>query len=160
MAQFSTVAALANTPSHRVRRPAKSLTGFKAMAESHSLAVVMACLLQNTMHWKTNLWIGIGMLAVLFVLFEVRLDLQFSLPGESQHLDLEQEARYAACYADHDKEIHDVAFGTIDNPDVQKLYISNNRDKAASECRLQFPERWVAVDEPFRFKLLDLQFRY
>jgi hypothetical protein len=112
------------------------------------------------MNWKKALWIGIGMLAALFVLFEVSLDLQFSLPGESRQLDAEQEARYAACYADRDKEIHDVAFGTIDNPDVQKLYISNNRAVATAECRLLFPEQWIAVDEPFRFNLVDLRFRY
>ena len=112
------------------------------------------------MHWKTALWIGIGTLVGVLVLFEVRLDLQFSLPGESRQLDVEQEARFAACFADRDRQIHDVAFGTIDNPDVQKLYISNNRDKAISECRLQFPEQWMTVDEPFRFKLFDLRFRF
>ena len=112
------------------------------------------------MHWKTALWIGIGTLVGVLLLFEIRFDLQFSLPGESRQADVEQEARYAACYADRDREIHDVAFGTVDNPDVQKLYISNNRDQAMSECRLQFPERWMTVDEPFRFKLVDLRFRF
>lgn len=100
------------------------------------------------------------MLLALFVLFEVRINFEFSLPGESRELDVEQEARYAACYAERDREIHDVAFGTIDNPDVQKLYIRNNRDKAASECRKQFPEQVTIVDEPFRFNVIDLRFRY
>jgi hypothetical protein len=53
-----------------------------------------------------------------------------------------------------------VAFGTIDNPDVQKLFIINNRKQAAVECRLQFPEQLTVVKEPFRFNILDLQFRY
>ena len=106
------------------------------------------------------MWIGIGALAALFVLFEVRLDFQYSLPAASQQPDLDQEARYAACYADRDREIHDVAFGTIDNPDVQKLYIKNNRDKAAAECRQRFPEQLVTVDEPFRFNVVDLHFRF
>ena len=112
------------------------------------------------MCWKKALWIGPAALVALFALFEVHLDLQVALPGESRQLDVEQEARYAACYADRDREIHNVAFGTIDNPDVQKLYISNNRDKAMSECRRQFPEQWTTVEEPFRFNLVDLRFRY
>lgn len=112
------------------------------------------------MKWNKAVWISIGVLVVLFAMFEVRVDFQFSLPGEKSVLDAGQEARFAACYAERDKEIHDVAFGTIDNPDVQKLYISNNRDKAVTECRLLFPEQWITVEEPFRFNLVDLQFRY
>lgn len=112
------------------------------------------------MHWKKILWISIGAIVALLALFEVRFDPQFSLPGESQKPALDQEARYAACYADRDREIHDVAFGTIDNPHVQKLYIKNNRDEAAVECRQQFPERLITVDEPFRFNVFDLRLRF
>lgn len=112
------------------------------------------------MNGKKALWISIAALVVLFALFEVRVNFLFSLPGERRQLDLEQEARYAACYADRDREIHNIAFGTIDNPDVQKLYISNNREKAVSECRLQFPKQWATIDEPFRFNLVDLRFRF
>ncbi len=112
------------------------------------------------MNGKKALWISIAALIVMLLLFEVRLNIEFALPGEGRQLDLEQEARYAACYAGRDKEIHDVAFGTIDNPDVQKLYISNNREKAVSECRLQFPKQWTTIDEPFRFNLVDLRFRF
>ena len=112
------------------------------------------------MYWKKAFSISVVALAALFLLFEVSLNFEFSLPRESRQPDLEQEARFAICYADRDKEIHDVAFGTIDNPDVQKLYISNNRDQAVSECRQQFPEQWTTVDEPFRFNLFDLRFRF
>ena len=112
------------------------------------------------MNWKTIVWISVVALAALLVLFEIRVDLQFSLPGERQQEDPEQEARFAACYAERDREIHDVAFGTIDNPDVQKLYIRNNRDQAAAECRQRFPEQLVTVEEPFRFNVFDLRFRY
>jgi hypothetical protein len=112
------------------------------------------------MNWKKALWIGIGALAALLLLFEVSLDFQFSLPRESRQLDLDQEARYAACYADRDREIHAVAFATIDNPDVQKLYISNNRDRAAKECRQLYPEQWITTELPLYFNLIDLKFRY
>ena len=96
----------------------------------------------------------------MFALFEVRVNFQFSLAGEKSELDAGQEARYAACYAERDREIHDVAFGTIDNPDVQKLYISSNRELAATECRLLFPEQRITVEQPFRFNLVDLRFRF
>ena len=112
------------------------------------------------MNRKKAVWIGIAALVVLFVLFDVRINFEFSLAGEGSQLDAEQESRYAACYATRDKEIHDVAFGTIDNPDVQKLYILNHRDEAASGCRERFPEQWITVEEPFRFNVLDLRFRY
>ncbi|MDX1405215.1 MAG: hypothetical protein R3192_11790 [Woeseiaceae bacterium] len=104
--------------------------------------------------------IAVALVLAVLVLFEVDFNPQFSLPGEGRQVDAEQEARYAACYAERDKEIHDVAFSTIDNPDVQKLYIKNNRDVARSDCRAQYPQRWVTVDEPFRFNLVDLKYRY
>ena len=112
------------------------------------------------MNPKISLSVCFAVLVALLVLFEVRVNLQFSLPGEGQQLNVEQEARYAAGYAERDDEIHDVAFGTIDNPDVQKLYILNNRKQAATECRQLFPEQWITVDEPFRFNVIDLKFRY
>jgi hypothetical protein len=112
------------------------------------------------MNRKKTLWIAVAALIVFFTLFEVSINFEFSLAGEGRELDAEQEARYQACYAGRDKQIHDVAFGTIDNPDVQKLYIANNRDLAAAECREEFPEEWIVVDEPFRFNLVDLEFRF
>jgi len=112
------------------------------------------------MNRKIDIWIGLAALAIVFALFDVRFNFEFSLPSEMNQPDPAQEARFDACYADRDKEIHDVAFGTIDNPDVQKLFIINNRKQAATECRLQFPEQLTVVKEPFRFNILDLQFRY
>ncbi len=112
------------------------------------------------MNWKKAVWIGIVAFVGLFVLFDVRINFEFSLAGESSQLDAQQESRYTACFATRDMEIHDVAFGTIDNPDVQKLYILNNRKRAATECRQRFPEQWITVEEPFRFNLVDLNFRF
>ena len=100
------------------------------------------------------------MLVAVFALFDVRFDFRFSLPTERTQPDATQEARFDACYAERDKEIHDVAFGTIDNPDVQKLYILNNRAEAAKDCRLQFPEHMITVHKPFHFNLIDLRFRF
>jgi hypothetical protein len=36
----------------------------------------------------------------------------------------------------------------------------NNRKRAATECRQRFPEQWTVIEVPFRFNLIDLQFRY
>jgi len=112
------------------------------------------------MNWKKVAWISVAGLIALIALFDISFDFHFSPAGEGRQLDAEQEALYAACYAERDHEIHDVAFGTIDNPDVQKLYILNNRNLAAAECRQQFPQQWIAIEEPFRFNLVDLHFRF
>jgi len=106
------------------------------------------------------MWIVFLALLVLIVLFQISVNVEFSLPGEKRELDPVQEARYTACYAERDREIHARAFGTIDNPDVQKLYISNNRAEAVAECRRQVPEHWITTAEPMRFNLIDLRFRF
>ena len=103
-------------------------------------------------------WTLLGAIIAFLVLFDVQLE--FSLPRETRQADPGQEARYAACYAARDREIHDLAFGTIDNPDVQKLYITNNRALAAEDCRQRFPEKSVTVKEPLRFKLTEVRFRF
>ena len=109
---------------------------------------------------KTGVYIGIVVLAAFFVLFEVSFNFRFALPDEKSEPDATQESLYAACYAERDKEIHATAFGTIDNPDVQKLYILNNRAQAATECRQEYPERQTMVKRPFQFNLIDLRFRF
>ena len=112
------------------------------------------------MNVKLVIRVFVVALVALLILFEVSFDVRFSMPAEREEPDPEQEARYAACYAERDAEIHDTAFGTIDNPDVQKLYIQNNRKVAAQDCREAFPVRTVTVSEPFRFNLVDLRFRF
>ncbi len=112
------------------------------------------------MNRKKVVWISVAGLIALIAMSDISFDFEFSPAGEGRQLDADQEVRYAACYAERDAEIHDVAFGTIDNPDVQKLYILNNRKLAATECRQRFPEQWTAIEEPFRFNVIDLRFRY
>ncbi|MGI9262489.1 MAG: hypothetical protein ACR2QR_10665 [Woeseiaceae bacterium] len=63
------------------------------------------------------------------------------------------EANFAACYREKDDEIHTTAFGTIDNPDVQKEFITANRARAAAECRAQHPESLISIEEPGRFNV-------
>lgn len=99
-------------------------------------------------------------LIAVFALFEVRLDFRFSLPAGREQPDPAQEARFETCYDQRDSEIHETAFGTIDNPDVQKLYIINHRKAAAEQCRAAYPEQLITVSEPLTINLVDLRFRY
>jgi hypothetical protein len=108
---------------------------------------------------KIAIWSLAAALAVFFVLFDVSLNPEFSLGGEKRELDPAREARYAACFAGRDREIHAEAFGTIDNPDVQKLFIINHRADAVADCRREFPEAWRTVDEPPRINVFDLRIR-
>jgi hypothetical protein len=106
----------------------------------------------------------ISALAIVLVgviaLFDVDLVFDIAGPVESQIADPETEARYEACYAEKDHEIHATAFGTIDNPEVQKEFITSNRVRAAAECRALYPETIITVEEPARFKLVDLTPRF
>jgi hypothetical protein len=105
-------------------------------------------------------WAAALLILLTIVLFEVSFDPQFALPKEADRPDAEQEAGYAACYAERDAEIHRLAFGTIDNPDVQKEFINTRRGRAAAECRVLHPEKMVTVTTPLRIKLVDLEPRY
>ena len=96
----------------------------------------------------------------MLVLYEVTLDPQFALPMSSEKPDAEQEARYLDCYEKRDTEIHRAAFGSIDNPDVQKEFINTNRAQAAAACRTEYPVRSETVSTPFRFNLIDLSPRF
>lgn len=96
----------------------------------------------------------------VFVLYDVDFRFDFSGPNESRIADPEVEAAYAACYAARDDEIHTTAFGTIDNPDVQKEFITSSRARAAAECRALHPESIITVEKPARFNLVDLTPRF
>lgn len=101
-----------------------------------------------------------ALIAVMLILFDVSLNFEFSLPAEIEQTDAAQEARYEACYDERDTEIHRAAFGTIDNPDVQKEFIASNRQRAAAECRRAYPAMVVTANRPFRFNLVDLEARF
>ena len=112
------------------------------------------------MHARMTIGTIVLLVALVITLYDVKLDFVFSLPGEIEQIDPAQEAFYARCYELRDEQIHDTAFGTIDNPDVQKEFINTHRAQAESECRKEYPERWITVRQPFALKLLDLQPRY
>lgn len=112
------------------------------------------------MSGKRTLWLIVAVIVAVVALFDISVNLQFSLPGESEEEDVRQEARFEACYEERDAEIHHTAFGTIDNPDVQKEFINTNRAIATADCRKLYPLQKITVTTPFRLNLLDFDPRY
>jgi len=94
------------------------------------------------------------------VLFDITVDPVFRLPRDVQQPDPGQEARFESCMQARDREIHHRAFDTIDNPDVQKEYISSRRERAAEDCRAEFPRQMITVHEPLQFNLVDVEPRF
>lgn len=109
---------------------------------------------------KHLILITLAALVGTFVLFDVRFRYEFALPATLTTNDPEVEARFSACFTEKDDEIHARAFGTIDNPDVQKEFITSNRAIARRECRELYPAREMTTETPFRFNLVDLQPRF
>lgn len=100
------------------------------------------------------------LLLVMFVFFDISLNPVFELPRDVERPERVQEQRYADCVAARDEAIHRRAFDTIDNPDVQREYISAHRETARAECRERYPEQLVTVRLPLRFNLVDLAPRF
>ena len=108
---------------------------------------------------KFSLWALFAVIAIN-VFFKVTVSFEWTWPDSVNTTDDGQEALFEQCYADRDEEIHRTAFGTIDNPDVQKEFITNSRTRARSDCRREFPEKTTEVETPFRFNLIDLAPRF
>jgi hypothetical protein len=106
--------------------------------------------------------VAVVVVAVCLVplLFEVRFDPRFSLPGTEERLDAEQEARYEACVEDAEREIHARVFARVDNPDVQRELLYRQGQAAKAACRADYPERVVEVETPLDVNLVDLTWRY
>ena len=106
------------------------------------------------------IWILILASIVTFVLFEVNFVFEFDENKMNEMPDPASEQAFDRCYLLKDDEIHATAFGTIDNPDVQKEFISSNREIARRECREQHPRVMVPADQKSGFNLIDLQPRF
>lgn len=92
------------------------------------------------------------------VFFEVTFILDFGGDSTIDRPDSAREEQFMGCYQEKDEAMHKAAFGTIDNPDVQREYISANRERIHRECREQFPQRMV--QEQSDFNLIDLKPRF
>ncbi|MEQ8207009.1 MAG: hypothetical protein RIA65_12590 [Woeseia sp.] len=99
-------------------------------------------------------------IGLFLLLFDVSFNPEFALPGEVNVADPAQEQLYEQCFAAEDATIHEQAFGTIDNPDVQREFISMHREDAHASCRQRYPERLVALHHGLRFNLFDLRYRF
>ena len=110
---------------------------------------------------KRGFWsVLVAAIVIVVVLYDVDFVLEIDLSGERTMPDPEVEAAYQRCYESRDDQIHDLAFGTIDNPDVQREFISSNRARATTECRAEHPETMVTVTKPRRFRLFELTPRF
>lgn len=105
------------------------------------------------------LFLALAVLIIL-MLFRVELRFDFSLPREVEIADPQQEERFRACVEARDREIHRQAFGTIDNPDVQREVLITEKEKAIAACRAEYPETLVTVEEALRFNLFDVERRF
>lgn len=99
----------------------------------------------------------LAMALLLPAFFKISVNPVFELPADVQVPDPEQQARYEACFAERDRQIHKQAFDTIDNPDVQREFISMQRDRARTDCREHYPEAMITIRKPFRFNILDFE---
>ena len=97
---------------------------------------------------------------VLLALYDVDFVFDIAMPGEAKMPDPAIEAAYQGCYETRDDDIHSTAFGTIDNPDVQKEFITTQRAIATRECRQRHPQTMVSVETPGRFNVVDLSPRF
>lgn len=112
---------------------------------------------KNVSHYVAALAL---LLAAVLILFEVSFDPQFTLPGEETRPESAREERFLSCLRQRDRVIHERAFGEIDNPDVQKEFITAERENARRFCRERFPVRLETVRTPLRVTLFSLHFRF
>jgi hypothetical protein len=114
----------------------------------------------RTVNIRRTIGLAISVFLAILVFFEVTFPFDISSSYETKVPDPAVEADYERCYQEKDKEMHRRVFATVDNPDVQKEYISTNREQIARECREQFAERLITVRQPSRFNLVDLKPRF
>ena len=98
--------------------------------------------------------------AAFLLVFDVSFNPRLVLPHDEQVADPAHEALYEKCYEARDAKIHARAFDTIDNPDVQREFISMHREDARADCRRSYPVQLVGEHESFSFNLVDVRFRF
>jgi len=97
---------------------------------------------------------------ILLVLYDVTFVLNFGGTRAVETPDPALEIQYERCYQEKDAALHAEAFGTIDNPDVQREVISAGRQRIARECRADYPQRPIRVEQQSEFNLIDLDPRF
>lgn len=108
---------------------------------------------------KTTIILALSAIAVL-VLFDIDWVFDYGRTSGYEIPDPAIEERYENCYALEDDAMHRQAFGTIDNPDVQREFISAHRAVIAAECRAQFPQQLILVEDDASINLIDVHPRF
>ena len=98
--------------------------------------------------------------AAVLGLYNVEIVFDQFVSNGSEITDPAVERAFQECYAKKDDEIHTVAFGTIDNPDVQKEFITSNRVRARAECRERYPVVMIRWEASTTTNFVDLTPRY
>lgn len=98
--------------------------------------------------------------ALTIVFFKVTIEFGMVPEKYTEIPDPAVEKRYKACYKAKDDNIHTTAFGAIDNPDVQKEFITSSRAEAQSICRATYPENLISIKVPAKRNLIDFEPRF
>ena len=101
-----------------------------------------------------------GVLAAVFILFEVDFIPRFRLPATESMPDPAQEARFDECVLAAESEFHEELFAEVDNPDVQRELIFRFGQEARATCREEHPEKMIEVETPLDVNLVDLSWRF
>jgi hypothetical protein len=96
----------------------------------------------------------------VFGLYNVEIVFDQSVSNGSEITDPAVERAFEECYEKKDDEIHTVAFGAIDNPDVQKEFITSNRARARAECRERHPVVMIRREASTSNNFIDFTPRY
>ena len=94
------------------------------------------------------------------IFYEIDMVLDFGGTTTVVKPDPVSEALYLNCYEEKDERMHAEAFGTIDNPDVQREFISANRQRIEAECRAEHPPKSVEIVEESPLNLIDMKARF
>ncbi|MGI9204925.1 MAG: hypothetical protein ACR2Q3_13005 [Woeseiaceae bacterium] len=97
---------------------------------------------------------------ILLALYDVTFVLDFGGVHTVPAPDPVSESLYENCFRENDEALHADAFGTIDNPDVQREVISAGRQRIRRQCRDEFPQRLIDVEQQSEFNLIDLEARF
>lgn len=97
---------------------------------------------------------------ILLALYDITFVLNFGGVRAVETPDPAIEVQYYRCYQEMDAALHADAFGTIDNPDVQREVISAGRQRISRECRVEYPQRLIEVEQQSEFNLIDLSPRF
>ena len=97
---------------------------------------------------------------VLLALYDITFVLDFGGVRTVEAPDQAVEIQFENCFHEKDEALHADAFGTIDNPDVQREVISAGRQRIRRECRALFPQRLIEVEQQSERNLIDLAARF